>query len=173
VKGSTVAVKNTKRPAKVGDNGIPDFSRAFGSDRRAAIELTLTWSIFVAARRWKAKADTTLSARSQTLAGLETLSSIAHRPKGMTQADLAKFMRIEAPTLVRILDRLQSDGLITRTADVSDGRRKHVILTAAGKTSLAVERRAIAALRKNTLVHLSDREIGMGIELLRKILLGL
>lgn len=168
-----VSVKRARRAAAGRDAEIPDFSRAFGGDRRAASELALTWSIFVAARKWKAKVDNALSAHGQTQARLETLSSIAQRPRGITQADLAKFMQIEGPTLVRILDRLETDGLVTRRADAGDGRRKSVTLTAAGRAALAAQRKTVAALRKDALAHLSDREIGAGIALLRKILPGL
>lgn len=152
---------------------MPDFSREFGSDERAAAELALTWSIFVAARKWKSKVDNALSTHGQTLARLETLSSIAHHPQGITQADLATFMRIEGPTLVRILARLEADGLVTRTVDAGDSRRKSVALTAVGRIALATQRQTAAALRRDALAHLSDREIAAGIALLRKILHGL
>jgi MarR family transcriptional regulator, transcriptional regulator for hemolysin len=165
-----VATRRKQRSQGSLNDGIPNFSREFGSDRRAASELALTWSIFVAARKWKAKVDHALSTHRQTQARLETLSSIAHRPKGITQADLAKFMRIEGPTLVRILDRLEADGLVTRAVDAGDGRRKSVTLSAAGRAALAPQRRTVAALRKDALAHLSDREIDAGIALLRKIL---
>ena len=168
-----MAVERNKRVEDRLDDGIPDFSREFGSDGRAASELALTWSIFVAARKWKAKVDNALSIHEQTQARLETLSSIAHRRKGITQRDLAKFMRIEGPTLVRILARLEADGLVTRAVDAGDGRRKSVALTATGRAALAMQRRTVAALRKDALAHLSDREIAAGIALLRKILPGL
>ena len=44
----------------------------------------------------------------------------------VSQAELAKGMLIEAPTLAGILDRMQRDGWIERIADPNDGRRKLV-----------------------------------------------
>ncbi|MCI0741648.1 MAG: MarR family transcriptional regulator [Gemmataceae bacterium] len=42
----------------------------------------------------------------------------------LTQAQLCELMRLEPPTLVRILDRMERDGWIRRHADTSDRRKK-------------------------------------------------
>lgn len=42
----------------------------------------------------------------------------------LTQAQLAELMRLEPPTLVRILDRMERDGWIRRHADKVDRRKK-------------------------------------------------
>src|SRR5207253_1682999 len=42
----------------------------------------------------------------------------------LSQTDLADRMRIEPPTLVGILDRMERDGWIRRSGDASDRRRK-------------------------------------------------
>jgi MarR family transcriptional regulator for hemolysin len=42
----------------------------------------------------------------------------------LSQTDLAERMRIEPPTLVGILDRMERDGWIRRDADKRDRRRK-------------------------------------------------
>jgi MarR family transcriptional regulator, transcriptional regulator for hemolysin len=51
----------------------------------------------------------------------------------LSQIDLAERMRIEPPTLVGILDRMERDGWIRRDGDKSDRRRKLVQPTAAAK----------------------------------------
>ncbi len=42
----------------------------------------------------------------------------------VSQAELAKGMLVEAPTLAGILDRMERDGWIERVADPDDGRKK-------------------------------------------------
>ncbi|MBW8885834.1 MAG: MarR family transcriptional regulator [Planctomycetia bacterium] len=42
----------------------------------------------------------------------------------LSQTDLADRMRIEPPTLVGILDRMERDGWIRRSGDTADRRRK-------------------------------------------------
>lgn len=41
-----------------------------------------------------------------------------------SQNELAARMNIEPPTLVRVLDRMERDGLVSRTGDADDRRRK-------------------------------------------------
>lgn len=51
----------------------------------------------------------------------------------LAQTDLAERMRIEPPTLVGILDRMERDGWIRRDGDKTDRRRKFIQPTAAAK----------------------------------------
>ena len=54
--------------------------------------------------------------------------------EGMSQADLSRVVAIEPPTMVRTIDRMVRDGLITRTADPSDGRISRIHLTDRGRS---------------------------------------
>ena len=51
---------------------------------------------------------------------------------GMTQAQLARRVAIEQPTMVRTIDRMERDGLVTRTPDPSDRRAMRITLTERG-----------------------------------------
>lgn len=51
----------------------------------------------------------------------------------MAQAELAEYMRIEPPTLVGILDRMERDGWIKRIPCVQDRRRKLIHVQVAAK----------------------------------------
>jgi DNA-binding MarR family transcriptional regulator len=53
---------------------------------------------------------------------------------GMSQADLSRAVAIEPPTMVRTIDRMVRDGLVTRTADASDGRVSRIHLTERGRS---------------------------------------
>jgi DNA-binding MarR family transcriptional regulator len=53
---------------------------------------------------------------------------------GASQRELAQRMRIEPPTLVRHLDKLERDGLVERCADPGDRRVARVVVTEAGRT---------------------------------------
>jgi DNA-binding MarR family transcriptional regulator len=48
---------------------------------------------------------------------------------GMTQAQLARRVAIEQPTMVRTIDRMERDGLVTRTPDPTDRRAMRITLT--------------------------------------------
>ena len=60
------------------------------------------------------------------------------------QTDLIAFMRLKAPTVNGILDRMEEKELLVRTADPADGRRKLVALTEKGQSLLAQTRQAFA-----------------------------
>lgn len=51
----------------------------------------------------------------------------------LSQSHLASRLAIEAPTLVRHLDKLEADGLVERRRDLSDRRVVRVRVTAAGR----------------------------------------
>jgi DNA-binding MarR family transcriptional regulator len=52
---------------------------------------------------------------------------------GLTQAELAKVVAIEPPTIVRTIDRMVRDGLVTREADPRDARLARIHLTDRGR----------------------------------------
>jgi len=53
---------------------------------------------------------------------------------GMSQADLSRKVAIEPPTMVRTVDRMVRDGLVTRVADPGDGRVTRIHLTDRGRS---------------------------------------
>jgi DNA-binding MarR family transcriptional regulator len=53
---------------------------------------------------------------------------------GLSQAELARVVAIEPPTMVRTLDRMVRDGLVTRERDVGDARISRILLTDRGRS---------------------------------------
>ena len=53
---------------------------------------------------------------------------------GLSQAELARHVAIEPPTMVRTIDRLVRDGLVRRVPDPSDGRVSRIHLTDRGRS---------------------------------------
>ena len=53
---------------------------------------------------------------------------------GLTQKELSNRVRIEAPTMVRTLDRMEREVLVTRTRSEVDRRQIHIRLTDKGKS---------------------------------------
>jgi MarR family transcriptional regulator for hemolysin len=52
---------------------------------------------------------------------------------GLTQKELSNRVRIEAPTMVRTLDRMEREDLVTRIRSETDRRQIHIRLTTKGK----------------------------------------
>jgi MarR family transcriptional regulator for hemolysin len=53
-------------------------------------------------------------------------------PEPTTLVDLAESLSISVPTCVRLIDRMERDGFLTRNADMSDARVKRLVPTAKG-----------------------------------------
>lgn len=57
-------------------------------------------------------------------------------PRGLRQSDIAREVLLPKHNLSRLIDRMETQGAVTRVGCDSDGRAKQVCLTAAGKTLL-------------------------------------
>jgi DNA-binding MarR family transcriptional regulator len=53
---------------------------------------------------------------------------------GLSQAELSRLVAIEPPTMVRTIDRMVRDGLVTRMRDSDDGRLSRIHLTERGRS---------------------------------------
>jgi MarR family transcriptional regulator, transcriptional regulator for hemolysin len=73
-----------------------------------------------------------LAPQGVTFRQAQVLGSLALEGR-LSQTDLAERMRIEPPTLVGILDRMERDGWIRRGSDKKDRRKKLVEATSAAK----------------------------------------
>ncbi|MBR0755305.1 MarR family transcriptional regulator [Bradyrhizobium jicamae] len=68
-----------------------------------------------------------------------------------TQADLARLLGVEQPSMAQLLARMERDGLLDRTPDPHHNRSQIVKLTAAGKNKLPL---SIEAMNEGNLVAL-------------------
>jgi len=77
------------------------------------------------------------------LGRVKALRMLTHGP--LTLRDLARANGVDAPYATVIVDKLESLGLVQRTAHPDDHRRKLVRLTAAGQDAAALAERILAA----------------------------
>lgn len=85
------------------------------------------------AHRWRRVLDESLRPTGLSQSTWRTLFHLAHLGDGILQKDLAIAIGIEGPSLVRLLDNLEKDGLIERRAAASDRRGKTLHLTEQGR----------------------------------------
>ena len=91
------------------------------------------------------------------------------RHDGCTHRELAQHMGIEAATLVRLVDRMERDGLLKRCGSETDRRVKHLNLSAAGMKAVELIRDHAGVLRKEILSGSSKHDISVSIEVLGRI----
>ena len=87
----------------------------------------------------------------------------------MSQKDLAKFAKIEQPSMAQMLARMERDGLIRRTPDPADGRSSLVSLTEAAVAKLPAARQALEEGRDRVLSGFSADEIQTLVQLMRRL----
>lgn len=91
------------------------------------------------------------------------------RHDGCTHRELAQHMGIEAATLVRLVDRMEKEGLLKRCGSETDRRVKHLYLSVAGKKAVELIRDHAAELRKEILAGSSKEDIGIALNVLQNI----
>ena len=103
----------------------------------------LSRQVVMTAKTIKALFEDALADEGATLATWVVLNGV-ERGRWASQTGLAKELRIEGATVTRHLDRLEREGLVTRSQDLGD-RRQACELTAAGK---ALHRRLHSVARR-------------------------
>ncbi|WP_439272635.1 MarR family winged helix-turn-helix transcriptional regulator [Pseudochrobactrum sp. HB0163] len=88
----------------------------------------------------------------------------------MTQTELAAALEIETPTLVRLLDGLEKQGLVIRSHVEGDRRAKHISLTETAHEQVAELQQVAEVLRIRILEGLGEEDLDVGLRILRIIL---
>ena len=97
------------------------------------MDSTLIDDITSLTRRMRTVFDNMVKERGLTLARARILRLLKKSGAGATQSALATELEIEGPTLVRLLDNLESLGWIARQAVEGDRRAKQIVLTEEGR----------------------------------------
>ena len=98
-----------------------------------------------------------LEAHGVSMWAYVALTLLARGP-APTQLALAEAMGYDKTRLIRILDGLEGDGLITRAPDPTDRRARVIELTAKGRDTFAAIQRDVHAMEDELLGALSPAE---------------
>lgn len=130
--------------------------------------------IFHVSRAWRAELDRRLSHLGLSQARWQVLLNLA-RMKGVqpTQRELAQSISIEGPTLARLLDGLEKQGLVKRLAVTEDRRAKRIMLTQEAGPLIEKIETIAESLRKELLSGLDDEEIAICQQVHQRVLANL
>jgi MarR family transcriptional regulator for hemolysin len=81
-------------------------------------------------RGWRAELDRRLAGLGLSQARWLVLLHLARFEEPPTQRELAQSVGVEGPTLARLLDSLETQGLVQRQAVLEDRRAKKIVLCA-------------------------------------------
>jgi MarR family transcriptional regulator for hemolysin len=90
-----------------------------------------------------------------------------------TQRDLARFAKIEQPSMAQMLSRMERDGLVRRTPDALDGRSSRVALTPIAQTRLPDACEALFQGNREALSGFTEGEAAQLIGLLTRVIANL
>jgi MarR family transcriptional regulator for hemolysin len=109
------------------------------------------------ARAWRQAVDRRLKYLGVSQASWTTIAVAAKAPSPLSQSELADQLAVEGATMVAMIDRLVSAGLVVRELSTTDRRVKRVVITAAGR-ELYDKVKAEAALVRHELLVGIDHE---------------
>lgn len=96
-----------------------------------------------------------------------------HEGQVGSQRDLARFARIEQPSMAQMLARMERDGLIRRMPDPADGRSSQISLTETARTRLPNACVALFQGNHDALSGFTDEEASQLVALLTRLIINL
>jgi MarR family transcriptional regulator for hemolysin len=120
-------------------------------------------------RQWRRAADRRLQPFGLTEATWLPLIRIARSSESPRQKDLAASLSLDSSSVVRLLDNLESAGLIERREEAGDRRAKVIALTVKGRAIARKVETVAGQVRRDALKDLSDRDIETAIRVLSHV----
>lgn len=88
----------------------------------------------------------------------------------LSQTELARWAKVEQPSMAQLLARMERDGIIRREPDPSDRRSSLIALTDEARAKLPAGRAILEAGNREAMQGLSDEEVATLISLLQRVL---
>lgn len=124
-------------------------------------------------RGWRAELDRRLADLGLSQARWLVLLHLARFEEAPTQRELAQSVGFEGPTLARLLDSLEAQGLVLRQAVVEDRRAKKIVLCATARPLIEKIETIATALRHELFVGIDEDELGICMRVHARILANL
>jgi MarR family transcriptional regulator, transcriptional regulator for hemolysin len=121
------------------------------------------------AREWRRAVDGRLQVYGLTEATWLPLLRIARSETPMRQNELAASLSLDGSSVVRLLDALETSGLVERCEDRVDRRAKSLVLTPHGRRTVDQVERVSQDIRDVVLGDISDEDLGRTFRLLETI----
>ncbi|MFB9136984.1 transcriptional regulator SlyA [Vibrio olivae] len=141
-------------------------------DIHNANELSPVEQMSRATRLWKTVADEELSPLGLTHSRWTALWKLKRLGDNVSQKTLADALEIELASLMRTLNQLEEQGLVTRHCCEHDKRVRNVRLTAQGNVILEQLEQRIFNVRRQILQGISEEEMQLMRSILERISLN-
>ena len=119
-------------------------------------------------RRWRRAVERRLQPFGLTEATWLPLLRVARASAPMRQKDLAASLVLDSSSVVRLVDALQSAGLVERKEE-EDRRAKTIVLTALGEETVARVEQVAREVRDEALADVADADVAATIRVLEHV----
>src|ERR1700740_3584584 len=120
-------------------------------------------------RLWRREVDQAVAAHGLSQATAIPLVVLSRRGKSVRQCVLAEELGIEGPSLVRLIDLLQAEGLVERREDPTDRRAKTLHLTPTGEAKAEEINRVLRRVRADLLKDIDADDLVVTFDALQRI----
>ena len=120
-------------------------------------------------RLMRRELDQALSDHGLSDATAVPLLVLSRQETPVRQGVLADELGIEGPSLVRLIDLLQAEGLVVRREDPTDRRAKTLHLTPTGEAKVEELNRVLRRVRASLLKDIGSDELAVTFETLQRI----
>lgn len=121
-------------------------------------------------RGWRAELDRRLAGLNLSQARWLVLLHLARFEEAPTQRELAQNVGVEGPTLARLLDSLEAQGLVRRQAVVEDRRAKKILLCPPAKPLIDQIETIANQLRQELFMGVDEADLEVCMRVHAKIL---
>ena len=137
-----------------------DFHEQYRPASRVEKEFKLTHKLILTARRWTNHIDATVKAKTGlSRARWQTLSALSFSGAPVSVGALSRRLSVKWPTLVRTLNNLEAEGLISKNVDPSDQRSQLVTITSQGTAMWETVRAVLDPERASVLANISSDDL--------------
>jgi MarR family transcriptional regulator for hemolysin len=137
------------------------------------LQFDIAFQMVLASRRFRARFAERVKSRGQTDSRWSALYMLSQHPEGLIQSELAELMGVQGPTLVRLLDALQENRLVSRHPAPGDRRANRIVIEEAGRQILLEIDAVASKLREEVFRKIPDEDLQVtlrSLELLSKSL---
>jgi MarR family transcriptional regulator for hemolysin len=124
-------------------------------------------------RGWRAELDRRLAGLGLSQARWLVLLHLARFGEPPTQRELAQSVGVEGPTLARLLDSLEAQGLVKRQAVIEDRRAKKIMLCPPARPLIEQIETIANALRAELFMGVDEEELSTAMRVHSRILANL
>jgi MarR family transcriptional regulator for hemolysin len=152
------------------DDWSSKFTEFYPEGSRLSLEFRASRMLVMASRSWIYRIDNMLrNATGQSRARWQVLFTMAFAEQPVTMTEICRRIRVQWPTMVRVIEGMERDGLLARKGNPADRRSKLMHLTPRGTALVTQIQPILDRERAYLLSELTDEELQTCTRLLEKV----